>query len=184
MLNDSLNSSDDLKARISALEALAEKQKVLADSKSKDLEGSVSEDQLAQVPKEMEVVLTLTDSVHFRSGMAQLSSVGQDTLRAVATSLKQHFPNRYINIEGHCDADPVGRSGWKSNWELGAARALAVLHFLEGELGFDPAKMSATTFSKYRPVTDNGSDDGKALNRRSVVVILSDIPVKRLELKK
>ena len=130
-----------------------------------------------------EVTITLLDSVHFRSGSAELSSIGKETLRAVAEIIKKRFPEKYINIEGHTDTDPVGRSGWKSNWELGAARSLSVLHLLIDETGFEPSRLSATTFSEYRPIDDNSTGEGKLKNRRAVVVILSDIPIKRVELK-
>jgi chemotaxis protein MotB len=77
-------------------------------------------------------------------------------------------------VEGHTDSDPIRHSGWKSNWELGAARSLTVLHYLADKAGVDPAMMSAATFSKYQPVAGNDNAQGKAQNRRAVIVIYNN----------
>lgn len=129
--------------------------------------------QLEQTPKGLE--LTMLGSALFASGKDELTSEGKTLLDQVAQIIKQHFPNKEILVEGHTDAEEIKYSGWKSNWELGAARALAVLHYLVDNHGFNPAKMSAITYSKYRPVADNETPEGRQKNRRAVVVILPEV---------
>lgn len=138
------------------------------EDKLKDLEV-----QLQQTPKGLE--LTILDKVLFASGSDELTSKGQQILDQVAEIIKQHFPTKEIMVEGHTDNVPIKYSGWKSNWELGAARALAVLHYLIDKHGFNPAKMSAVTYSFYRPVADNSTPEGRQQNRRSVIVILPQV---------
>ena len=117
--------------------------------------------------------ISLGADVLFRPGSAVLSETGKKALDEAAAKLKSQYGGKFIMVEGHTDSDPIQHSRWKSNWELGAARALAMLHYLGGK-GMDPAKMSAATFSQYQPISDNGTADGKAKNRRAVIVIYSN----------
>lgn len=117
------------------------------------------------------VEITLTADVLFNSGSADLSSGGMKALDAAA---KQIDKDQFVMVEGHTDTDPIKSSNWKSNWELGAARSLAVLHYLADKGGVDPAKLGASTYSQYQPV---GAD--KAKNRRAVIVLYTGWPAKK-----
>jgi chemotaxis protein MotB len=132
------------------------------------------EDELARYKGKtaMEIVYSFPADVLFRSGSARLSSEGRQLLDDAAQKLQQQSGN-LIMIEGHTDSQPIRYSKWKSNWELGAARSLTVLHYLESK-GVDAAKMSASTFSEYHPVADNGSADGRRQNRRADIVVYSN----------
>lgn len=125
-------------------------------------------------PTQLERISIAAD-VLFRPGSARLSQTGTQALNDAAGRIKSQFAGKFIMVEGHTDADPIRSSGWKSNWELGSARALTVLHYLEKQ-GIDPALLSAATFSKYQPVAGNDTREGKAQNRRAVIVIYSGWP--------
>jgi chemotaxis protein MotB len=53
-----------------------------------------------------------------------------------------------------------------TNWELSAARALTVVHYLQDEAKIDPTRLAAVAFSQYRPVSRN-----RAKNRRIEIVL-------------
>lgn len=53
-----------------------------------------------------------------------------------------------------------------TNWELSAARALTVVHYLQDEAKLDPTRLAAVAFSQYRPVSKN-----RAKNRRIEIVL-------------
>lgn len=53
-----------------------------------------------------------------------------------------------------------------TNWELSAARALTVVHYLQDEAKVDPARLAAVAFGQYRP-----SSRSKAKNRRIEIVL-------------
>jgi chemotaxis protein MotB len=78
----------------------------------------------------------------------------------------------YVGIEGHTDNIPIARSGWKSNWELSSARALAVLHYLEKEEKISPERLSAIGYGEFQPVASNDTKDGRQANRRVEIVIM------------
>jgi flagellar motor protein MotB len=53
-----------------------------------------------------------------------------------------------------------------TNWELSAARALTVVHYLQDEAKLEPARLAAVAFGEYRPVSKN-----RAKNRRIEIVL-------------
>ena len=53
-----------------------------------------------------------------------------------------------------------------TNWELSAARALTVVHYLQDDAKIDPTRLAAVAFSQYRPVSKS-----KAKNRRIEIVL-------------
>ena len=54
-----------------------------------------------------------------------------------------------------------------TNWELSAARALQVVHYLQDKAKIDPTRLAALAFGQYRPV----SRSNKAANRRIEIVL-------------
>lgn len=126
--------------------------------------------------------LTIVDQLLFKPGQAQLSDTGVELMSKVAEIIKTRFPERELMIEGHTDNVPIVHSGWRSNWELGAGRALTVVHELVDFHGFKPEQLSATTFGEFRPTNSNATEQGRAENRRSVITILPEkVPVKRTQ---
>lgn len=59
-----------------------------------------------------------------------------------------------------------------TNWELSAARALTVVHYLQDEAKIDPTRLAAVAFSEYRPVSKN-----RAKNRRIEIVLYPRVVV-------
>ena len=53
-----------------------------------------------------------------------------------------------------------------TNWELSAARALTVVHYLQDDAKLDPTRLAAVAFGQYRPVSKV-----KAKNRRIEIVL-------------
>ncbi|MBD3246626.1 MAG: OmpA family protein [Candidatus Omnitrophica bacterium] len=117
------------------------------------------------------LVITFVAEVLFDSGKAQLRPQSLPILDKVVRILREEVPQNNIGIEGHTDNQPIKYSGWKSNWELSAHRALSVLHYLE-EQGISPNRMSAIGYGEFQPVASNDTDEGRQLNRRVEIVIL------------
>ena len=121
------------------------------------------------------LVVTFLTDVLFDSGKASIKPEAYSALGKVARVLKENVPNLKVGIEGHTDNQPIKYSGWKSNWELSAARALSVLHYLVDECGISPGRLKADAYGEYQPVASNDTKEGRRLNRRVEVVILPDI---------
>ncbi|MCZ2109839.1 MAG: OmpA family protein, partial [Dehalococcoidia bacterium] len=139
--------------------------KLTGYAESKGLDGKI------QVKSDAtSITITLADNLLFASGSADLKPGSQDVLGEVSTVL-QEIPNN-LRIEGHTDNVPIANSEFASNWELSAARASRVLRFLAEQGGLNPSRLSLAGFADTRPVADNSTTEGRALNRRAEIVIV------------
>jgi chemotaxis protein MotB len=118
------------------------------------------------------LVITFLAEVFFDSGRDQIRQDGKDILAKVAQVLNKDVPDSRVAVEGHTDSDPIKYSGWKSNWELSSARALAVLHYFIDEASVTPERLSANGYGEYKAVASNDTPQGKQQNRRVEIVIL------------
>jgi chemotaxis protein MotB len=118
------------------------------------------------------LVITFVSEIFFDSGKDKVKEDGKATLDKVAEVLNRDVPNSGVAVEGHTDNDPIKYSGWKSNWELSSARALAVLHYLVDECKVKPQRLSANGYGEFHPVASNDSAQNKQKNRRVEIVIL------------
>ncbi|PIP18987.1 MAG: hypothetical protein COT38_01085 [Candidatus Omnitrophica bacterium CG08_land_8_20_14_0_20_41_16] len=118
------------------------------------------------------LVITFVSEIFFDSGKDKVKENGKITLDKVAEVLNRDVPNSNVAIEGHTDNDPIKYSGWRSNWELSSARALAVLHHLIGEGKIRPQRLSANGYGEFHPVAPNDTVQNKQKNRRVEIVIL------------
>ncbi len=71
-----------------------------------------------------------------------------------------------VHVHGHTDSTPVHTPQFDTNWELSTARALSVAKILIANGRIDPAQVSVTGHSMYKPRTPNLTPEGKARNRR------------------
>jgi chemotaxis protein MotB len=116
------------------------------------------------------IEIELPESVFFDTGKATLRSEGRTKLAAIISSIKTQYPGYKISVQGHTDNRPVvvHKNLFKSNWELGSARANTVVHFLEGQ---GVSVYSSESYADNKPVADNSSKDGRQANRRAVIVL-------------
>lgn len=161
------------------LDELNQAKKLLESALSKEIEDK----QVKLEMMEKGLVITVVGDVLFDSGKNKVRPQSYPILDKVATVLEYNVPQLSVGIEGHTDNVPIKFSGWKSNWELSAARALSVLHYLVEDKGISPERVSAIGYGEYRPVASNDTDSGRQLNRRVEIVILPQL-TKEKEAKK
>jgi chemotaxis protein MotB len=75
-----------------------------------------------------------------------------------------------IAVEGHTDDVPIKTARFPSNWELSSARASTVVRQLQSA-GVAPSRLRAVGFGETRPVAGNHTPEGRAKNRRVVLVL-------------
>jgi len=115
-------------------------------------------------------VISLKELGFFNSGQAELLPGASEKIERIAKVLSK--PGLEIRVEGHSDNQPIHNDQFRSNWELSTARAMAVLRLLVDDAGFDPRKLSASGYGEYRPVADNGTPEGRRMNRRVDLVVV------------
>ncbi len=123
------------------------------------------------------LVVSLQEMGFFDSGSAVLLQEGQAPLGRIASIL--NAKGFQIRVEGHTDDVPIHTPQFNSNWELSTARATAVVMLLVEHYGLDPNQISVAGYSQYRPLAGNDTADGRKLNRRVDLVVVSKTgPVK------
>ena len=133
------------------------------------LERAEAAGKLAEGKLLFETVLT-DDRVRFGFDKAELSDSAQAALDEFANQLKASYDrNVYVEIQGHTDA--TGSNEY--NYELGLERAEAVRLYLNREHGIPLHRISVISYGEAEPISDNGSRDGRAQNRRVVLVVLA-----------
>jgi chemotaxis protein MotB len=121
------------------------------------------------------MVINLPQDILFASGSATLGRDGRRTVSEVAEVLSSILGRRF-QVEGHTDDDAISTAEFPSNWELSSARALSVVKLLV-ESGVAPQALSGAAYGEFDPVADNESQEGKRLNRRIEIVMLSNLDV-------
>jgi chemotaxis protein MotB len=106
----------------------------------------------------------------FDSGQYQLRREALKEMESVGQILMEL--GRPIVVEGHTDNIPS--SGEFSNWEISAMRAGSVAKYLIKTTGFPATKVSIAGYADLRPVAQNTSDAGRAMNRRIEIHINYD----------
>ena len=114
----------------------------------------------AKVPDIQARLNELFKMVYFKTASAELSPVALKPLNEAADIIKD-FPNLTLYIEGHTD----NRAGAAYNKDLSQRRAASVKAFFVKK-GFNANRFTTAGFGLERPIADNNTEDGRALNRR------------------
>jgi len=143
----------------------------VAERLKQDMGTLIADDLVDVRRKGKRLEIEFKSSVLFKSGGARLAPSAFTVLENVAGMLRG-FSNP-INIEGFTDDRPIHTNSFLSNWELSAARAASVVH-LFSDYGIAPSRMAAIGYGEHRPLAENTTPEGRAENRRVVLVVLPD----------
>ena len=117
------------------------------------------------------LIISMREKGFFASGD---SAIAPDSLPILAkiAAVVQSLPNS-VRLEGHTDARPIHTSRFSSNWELSAARSIAILELLRDRFQIPPSRMAVAGYAENSPVDTNETEEGRAHNRRVDLVLLS-----------
>ncbi len=113
----------------------------------------------------------LQSEVFFDTGKADLKPAGDEELDKVAsalTELEKQIPADIpwvLRVDGHTDVRPITGGQFKSNWDLSAARAIAVVQYLIAK-GVAPQRLVAAGFGEFQPIDTAATEDAYRRNRR------------------
>lgn len=136
----------------------------------------IANEQLTIRGNELWIEIELNSSLLFPSGDALPNDQAFLLIDKVAGILAP-FDNP-IHVEGFTDNLPISTSQFPTNWELSAARAGSVVRMLAAQ-GVDPSRMAAVGYGEFQPVADNATAEGRARNRRVVLVVSRNLDVRR-----
>ena len=113
----------------------------------------------------------LPTEVLFQSGQADLTPEGKveiDKVYVALSEVAKEIPPEIpwvLRVDGHTDKRPISSPQFKSNWDLSAARAIAVVKYLISR-GFAPQHLLAGAFGSFQPIDQGDSEEALRKNRR------------------
>ena len=115
----------------------------------------------AAEPIEVVAPVRVELDVKFDFNKSNVKEGSQADIKSLADFMKQ-YPQTTTTVEGHTDA--IGSDAY--NQGLSERRANAVRDVLVNQHGIDSNRVSSVGYGESRPVADNQSESGRAINRR------------------
>ena len=122
------------------------------------------------VQVDIEDTLKMELRVFFDNDKSIIKNQYKPEIAKVAEKMRE-YPNSVASIEGH--ASKTGPSA-AYNQRLSEARAVAVKSMLTNEFGIAPNRLSTVGYGYDRPIADNNTEEGRAMNRRVFAIITGD----------
>ena len=163
-INNMLNgmADENAKPQVSLTTVKNEVKKLLKEEKLEDM---------IEVTKNARgVTMKIPGDFAFPSGTANVSGEIKALLIKMVPTMKK--ATYAIAVEGHTDNIPMRSAIFKSNWELSASRASAVVRYLISE-GVDARKLRAIGFGDTQPKFPNDTRANQAKNRRVDITFLT-----------
>ncbi len=125
---------------------------------------------LKPLPEEHDTVETsiVLENVLFEFGSHRLDTSSFSELDRLVEYLDAQ---EEVKVEIHGHTDNIGDPG--DNLILSEKRAASVVEYLI-EKGIDPERISSRGFGESKPIADNETEEGRALNRRTEMVVVRD----------
>ena len=171
-LNQSKEQIAEQRRRLAQLQALMDAQKkAIQDIRKKmtDALTGFNSNELTVSIKNGKVYVSLSENLLFPSGSATVNPKGKEALGKLAQVLNTN-PEITVDIEGHTDSVPI-RGRYQDNWALSVARSTAIVRILTTDYQVDPVRVIASGHSSYEPVQTNTTAEGRALNRRTEIIL-------------
>ena len=115
-----------------------------------------------------EIRLSLDSALLFDVGKSDIKPEAAEALADLASQIEAYGPDIRVTVEGHTDAT----GSTSANQALSEARAQSVWTYLSGLMGTIPQDVTIKGYGESRPVADNETEEGRALNRRVDILIL------------
>jgi chemotaxis protein MotB len=142
---------------------------------SKALRPEIQSGRLALHMTSRGLTISFTQAALFPSGEDEIAPDSYPTVQKIADAM-----NRVRNparAEGHTDSIPIHNSRFRSNWELSAARSIALMELFT-KFGVARERLSIAGYADTAPVDSNDTEEGRRRNRRVDIVILNESAAK------
>ncbi len=107
----------------------------------------------------------------FNLGTAQLKLGADAILKTVAADVSQNYPQQLVGIEGHTDGSPMTSPQFPTDQHLAVAQAMTVYDALTRGGGLQARQLFVVGHGGSHPVVSNGTEAGRARNRRVEIVV-------------
>jgi chemotaxis protein MotB len=127
-------------------------------------------DELSVEIKNGKVYVSMSDKLLFKSGSSAVEAKGKEALKVLAGVLEKNA-DIDILVEGHTDNVPIKTSIYKDNWDLSVARATSIVRILTGDYKIAPTRLTASGKGEFFPKASNETAEGRAMNRRTEIIL-------------
>lgn len=141
------------------------------EKKIRQAEGDFENRGLEVYSKDGIIYVDMQDNLLYKSGSAKLSDDGKKALGNLANVLNE-YPKLKVIVVGNTDTVKV--KGIADNWSLSTERANGVVRILSKDYSVEPSRLTSAGKGKFNPIADNGSEEGRAKNRRTEIVLNPD----------
>jgi len=138
---------------------------------NKELENEIRAGKLRVHMEGRGLVVSLTEAAFFKSGDDVILPAMYPSIDKIAKAIAE-LPNP-VRMEGHTDSVPIHNSRFRSNWELSAARSIAMLKLFVERCKLPARRLAAAGYADNIPLASNDTEEGRARNRRVDIVILN-----------
>ena len=115
------------------------------------------------------MLIAMPADVLFDSGRTVVKKAAGPALVEVASAIRGIRDRKFL-VVGHTDDRPIRTARYPSNWELSAARAIAVARILMAH-GLRPGNVGVAGQAEFDPIVPNDSEANRRLNRRIEIVL-------------
>ncbi|MBT6539328.1 MAG: OmpA family protein [Francisellaceae bacterium] len=119
--------------------------------------------------KEQQIVIRILEKGSFNSGSAILKKDFLPTIKKIGKVLA-NIPGQ-INVSGYTDNIPINTDLFRSNWELSAIRAFAVIHELTNNKFLNYKRFILTGYGENNPMAPNDTEVNRSKNRRVELLV-------------
>lgn len=133
-------------------------------------DGIEDEDIEVKVDKTV-VFINLSDKMLYQSGSANITDRAGEVLGKIAQIIESR-PELEVMVEGYTDDVPISNDCMQDNWDLSVKRATSVVRVLQTEYEVNPDRLIAAGRGEYNTLAPNDTDEGRAMNRRTRIIIM------------
>jgi chemotaxis protein MotB len=144
---------------------------------SRELESEIKSGKVEINLEPRGLVVSLKQTAFFPSGGDVIDPETYPIMGKLASALKG--VSNPLRIEGHTDSVPIHSPRFRSNWELSAARSIAMMELLSKRFGIAENRLAIVGFADTSPEASNDTAEGRAKNRRVDIVILNQYAVNK-----
>jgi len=154
------------------LQKLLDEQKAIMENLKTTMDKALVQyqsDELQVYEQDGKLYVSMQDKLLFPSGSATVNRDGREALGKLAEVLNSS-PDIQVMVEGHTDNVPI-QGRFEDNWALSTARASAIVRILTDTYDVIPERVIAAGRSFYYPKASNETEEGRAKNRRTEIIL-------------
>ena len=120
------------------------------------------------------VMISVSDKLLFNTASYNIKSSAYPLLEKLSKVIKSE-PSMDVMVEGHTDSRTISNAVVQDNWDLSVKRATSIIRLLQDKYDVEGKQLIAAGRGSTMPLVDNDSNENRAKNRRTRIVILPNL---------